>query len=76
MYTYVVILIVGKRCKKTQELFCGLGMKPFISFLNYQLKRNYDCNFHASEQHNEHCDTTLPLETSAKFYSLSIDTKN
>jgi hypothetical protein len=76
MYTYVVILIVGKRWKKSQEHFCGLGMKPFISFLIYQLKRNYDCNFHAIEQHNEHCDTTLPLETRAKFYSLSIDTKN
>jgi hypothetical protein len=34
IYTYVLMLIVDKRWKKSLEHFCGLGMKPLISFFN------------------------------------------
>jgi hypothetical protein len=45
-----------KMRKRPLKHFCGLTTRFFfINFLNYQ-KKIRGCNFHASEQHNEHCD--------------------
>ncbi len=67
----------GEDTEKATRTFLCFRNKAFL--LTFELPKNihWDCNFHVSEQHSEHCDTIhLPPTISAKIYYLWMKTQD